>query len=60
MCAGALGWAQVQRVVYGTADEKRGFRRYAPEVLHARCTTSGGILEEECRRLMKDFFAGRR
>ncbi len=60
MCAGAIGWAQVQRVVWGTDDEKRGFRRYAPGVLHPRCTTSGGILEEECRRLMKDFFASRR
>lgn len=56
MCAGAIGWAQVPRIVYGTADEKRGYRRYAPNVLHPRANTVGGILEEECRQLMLEFF----
>lgn len=56
MCAGAIGWAQVPRIVYGTADEKRGYRRYAPNVLHPRANAVGGILEEECRQLMLEFF----
>lgn len=56
MCAGAIGWAQVPRIVYGTADEKRGYRRYAPNVLHPRANAIGGILEEECRQLMLEFF----
>lgn len=60
MCAGALGWAQISRVVYGAADEKRGFRRYAPDALHKRCTTTSGVLEEECRNLMQEFFKERR
>ena len=60
MCAGAIGWAQVPRIVYGTADEKRGYRRYAPNVLHPRANAIGGILEEECRQLMRDFFKSKR
>lgn len=56
MCAGAIGWAQVPRIVYGTADEKRGYRRYAPNVLHPRANAVGGILEEECRQMMLEFF----
>lgn len=60
MCAGALGWSQIPRIVYGAADDKRGFHVYAPKVLHPRTTISGGILEEECRQLMQDFFRSRR
>ena len=60
MCAGALGWAQVARVVYGCRDEKRGFQTYAPHALHPKATIEGGILEEECRQLMQDFFRQRR
>ena len=60
MCAGAIGWAQVPRIVYGAADEKRGYRRYAPNVLHPRANAIGGILEEECRQLMLDFFKNKR
>lgn len=60
MCAGALGWTQVPRVVYGAPDEKRGYLRYAPGVLHPRATTTAGVLEEECRDLMQQFFRGRR
>jgi len=60
MCAGAMGWAQVPRIVYGTADEKRGFRMYAPRVLHPKATCIGGVLEEECRELMQQFFRQRR
>ena len=60
MCAGAIGWAQVARVVYGAADPKRGFRRFAPDALHPRTTIKGGILEEECAALMREFFQKRR
>jgi tRNA(adenine34) deaminase len=60
MCAGAIGWAQVPRIVYGAADEKRGYQRFAPNVLHPRANAVGGILEEECRQLMLDFFKSRR
>ena len=60
MCAGAIGWAQVPRIVYGATDEKRGYRRYAPNVLHPRANAIGGILEEECRQLMLDFFKSKR
>lgn len=60
MCAGAIGWAQIKRVVYGAGDEKRGFRRFAPEVLHPKSTVTGGILEDECKTLMQTFFKGKR
>lgn len=56
MCAGALGWSQVPRIVYGTADPKRGYHLYAPRCLHPRCSVTSGIMEEECRQLMLDFF----
>lgn len=60
MCAGAIGWAQIPRVVYGASDEKRGYRRFAPNVLHPKATAIGGVLEEECRMLMQEFFKKRR
>ena len=60
MCAGAIGWAQVPRIVYGAPDEKRGFRRFAPEVLHPKATVVGGVLEDECRELMQQFFKNKR
>ena len=60
MCAGAIGWSQVQRVVYGASDEKRGFTVYAPKALHPKCTVSSGVLEAECRELMQSFFAKKR
>lgn len=60
MCAGALGWAQVGRVVYGAADKKRGFQRYAPQALHPRCSVTAGVLEGECAQLIKDFFKKKR
>ena len=56
MCAGAIGWAQISRVVYGTIDEKRGYRRFAPDALHPKCTVTSGVLEDECRSLMQQFF----
>lgn len=60
MCAGAIGWAQIPRIVYGAPDEKRGYRRFAPDVLHPKATAIGGVLEEECRTLMQEFFKKRR
>ena len=60
MCAGALGWSQISRVVFGTEDEKRGYQRFAPQALHPKTEVTVGILEEECRRLMQDFFKGMR
>lgn len=56
MCAGAIGWAQISRVVYGTTDEKRGYRRFAPDALHPKCTVTSGVLEDECRSLVQRFF----
>lgn len=60
MCAGAIGWAQIPRVVYGAPDVKRGYREYAPRVMHPKSTVVGGVLEDECARLMKDFFKNKR
>ena len=60
MCAGAIGWAQVKRIVYGCEDEKRGFHRFAPQALHPKATVQGGVLEEECRQLMQYFFREKR
>ena len=60
MCAGALGWAQASRIVWGADDEKRGFRKFAPNVLHARATTTKGVLEDECKDIVQRFFKGKR
>ena len=60
MCAGAIGWAQIGRLVYGADDEKRGFQRFAPNALHPKCTVTRGVLEEECRALMQQFFKEKR
>ena len=56
MCAGALGWAQMGRVVFGAHDEKRGYQRFAPEALHPKTEVTEGVLEEECRELMLEAF----
>ena len=60
MCAGAIGWAQIPRIVYGAPDEKRGYTKYAPHAFHPRATVTGGVLQEECARLMKMFFKEKR
>ena len=60
MCAGALGWAQIPRLVYGAEDDKRGFTRLAPQALHPKCTISTGVLQEECKQLMQTFFRNKR
>ncbi len=60
MCAGAIGWAQLKRLVFGAEDVKRGYRRYAPQALHPKTEVVQGLLAEECAALMKAFFAARR
>lgn len=60
MCAGALAWAQVGRIVYGAADPKRGYSVYAPEALHPRTQVTAGVLAEECGELMRLFFKSKR
>lgn len=60
MCAGALGWSQISRIVYGAEDEKRGYSRFAPKALHPKTEVIKGVMEEECSKLMKEFFKGKR
>lgn len=60
MCAGAIGWAQLAGVVYGCKDEKRGYSLFAPKALHPKTSVKSGVLEEECRQLIQDFFAKKR
>jgi tRNA(adenine34) deaminase len=60
MCAGAIVWAQIPRIVYGSPDDKRGFHLLAPNALHPKATVTTGVLEAECRQLMQDFFKSKR
>ena len=60
MCAGAIGWAQVSRLVYGADDDKRGFSGLAPNALHPKCKVLKGVLADECRILMQGFFRSKR
>ena len=57
MCAGALAWSQIGRIVYGAPDAKRGFSTIANNILHPRTVVTSEVLREECERLMTDFFA---
>lgn len=60
MCAGAIAWAQTSRLVFGTADEKRGYQRYAPQALHPKTVVVKGVMADECAALMKEFFQRKR
>lgn len=70
MCAAALGWAQLGRLVYGASDPKRGYSQFrmtdadgnatAKTLLHPKTTVTSGILQEQCSQLVKDFFTGKR
>jgi tRNA(adenine34) deaminase len=60
MCAAAAGWAQIAALVYGAGDEKKGYRRFAPGVLHPKTAVTAGLLADESVALLKDFFRGRR
>ena len=60
MCAGAIGWAQLGRLVYGATDEKRGYNKFAPNALHPKTEVLAGICADESTALMKDFFSKKR
>ena len=60
MCAGALSWAQLGKIVYGASDDKAGFMRYGKELLHPKTKVEFGIMFEECSSLLKRFFAAKR
>ena len=60
MCAGAIGWAHLGRVVYGAPDEKKGYRKFAPDVLHPKTKVTDGVCANEAAELMKRFFKERR
>lgn len=60
MCAGAIAWSQLGRLVYGAADEKRGYQRYAPDALHPKTEVVSGVLADEAAQLMRDFFKSKR
>lgn len=60
MCAAALNWAQVKRVVYGAPDSKRGFSLFSPSLLHPKCEVVAGVMEQECSSLVSDFFKSKR
>ena len=60
MCAGAIAWSQMGKLVFGASDEKRGYQRYAPQALHPKTVVSQGVMAGECAALMKVFFKNRR
>lgn len=60
MCAGAIGWSQLGRLVYGASDEKRGYTQYAPHALHPKTEVVKGVMEDEAAALMKGFFKTKR
>ena len=60
MCAGAAGWTQIGRIVYGASDSKRGFTNIGRQMLHPKTEVVGGVMEEECAQLMKEFFKSKR
>ncbi|MBR4882999.1 MAG: nucleoside deaminase [Bacteroidales bacterium] len=60
MCAAALAWSQVKRVVYGAPDEKRGYSKFTPSLMHPKTEVVGGILAQECSKIVTDFFRSKR
>ena len=60
MCAAALGWSQISRVVYGAPDPKRGYSGFSPNLLHPKTEVQGGVLEEECSSIVSDYFKNKR
>ena len=60
MCAGAIAWAQVGKLVYGAPDEKRGYTKISPQALHPKTEVVSGLMAAECGQLMKDFFQKKR
>lgn len=60
MCAAGLAWAQLPQLVYGATDDKRGYTRFSPALLHTKTKVRGGILKDECASLMTRFFKDKR
>ena len=60
MCAGALGWSQISRGVYGAADDKRGYHTFCSNPFHRKTVVQGGVLADECAAIMTDFFKKKR
>ena len=60
MCAAALGWSQISRIVYGAPDPKRGYSLFSPSLMHPKTEIVGGVLAEECSGLVSDYFKGKR
>lgn len=60
MCAGALYWSQISRIVFGASDHKRGALRYGRELFHPKTQIIGGILQNECSAILKSFFERKR
>lgn len=60
MCAGAIGWAQIGRLVFGAEDVQKGYRITAPQTLHPKCEVNHGLLADECESVLKTFFQQRR
>ena len=60
MCAGAIAWAQLDRIVYGASDDRKGFMRYGKELLHPKTKVEFGIQMEAAQMLMQDFFRSKR
>lgn len=60
MCAAALAWTQIGRIVYGSPDPKRGFSKFSPSLLHPKTKSTTGILSDECSSLVSDFFKDKR
>jgi len=60
MCAGALSWARIGRIVFGASDEKKGYSKYAKNIFHPKTEIVSGILEEECSELVTEFFKQKR
>ena len=60
MCAAALGWAQISKVVYGASDAKRGYSLFSPNLLHPKTTVEKGVMAEECGRIVTEFFRSKR
>ena len=60
MCAGALAWSQIGKVVYGADDPKRGFSQFTPSLMHPKTELVSGVLAEECSRIVTDFFRAKR
>lgn len=60
MCAGAMYWAKIKRLVYGAPDDKYGYTKVAPNALHPKTEVESGVMAQECAKLMKDFFKNKR